>query len=315
VDGGLSFGLVTTNQSWLSDELAALDASGFAALYVVDHPAFPIPDPWTWLAFAAARTSRVRLGTHVTGAPFHHPTALAKQVATVDRLSNGRAVLGIGAAYERADFEPYGFPMLPFRERLAALEEMLCILDSLWTRGATRFAGAHFALAGDASFEPKPVQQPRPPIVIGLNRQGQALHIAARRADAINTWQLGAGQVAALRPHVEQACECAGRDPASLRLTADVLLARGANRARASQLASALSAAARSWGRSRSVTEWDASGILYGDADGIAEQALRFSEIGVTELSVAIHGVDDLHWFDENVIAREPSWQRGSAPV
>jgi alkanesulfonate monooxygenase SsuD/methylene tetrahydromethanopterin reductase-like flavin-dependent oxidoreductase (luciferase family) len=177
-----TFGLVTTNQSWLTDELEALDGSGFDSLYVVDHPAFPIPDPWTWLAFASARTRRVRLGTHVTGAPFHPPTSLAKQVATVDRLSNGRAVLGIGTAYEHADFEPYGFPMLKFRERLAALAETLCILKSLWTRETTSFTGAHFTLPGEATFEPKPVQQPHPPILIGLNRHGEALRIAVEHA-------------------------------------------------------------------------------------------------------------------------------------
>jgi alkanesulfonate monooxygenase SsuD/methylene tetrahydromethanopterin reductase-like flavin-dependent oxidoreductase (luciferase family) len=300
----LAFGLVTTNQSWLTDELAALDASGFDALYVVDHPAFPIPDPWTWLAFAAARTTRVRLGTHVTGAPFHHPAALAKQVATVDRLSGGRAVLGIGAAYEHADFEPFGFPMLPFRERLVALDETLRILRSLWTQATTSFAGAHYTLRGGATFEPKPVQKPHPPILVGLNRQGEALRIAARHADGINTWQLGPDQVAALRPHVEEACACAGRDPAMLKLTSDVLLARGADRAGAERLASTLRDTARSWGRGRSVTDWDAGGVLYGDADGIAEQSLRFAQVGVTELGVAIHHIDELRWFSERVIAR-----------
>ncbi len=299
----LRFGLVTTTQDWLTDELEALDASGFDALYVVDHPAFPIPDPWTWLAHAAARTNRVRLGTHVTGAPFHHPTALAKQVATVDQLSGGRAVLGIGAAYELADFEPYGFPMLPFAERLAALEETLCIIDSLWTRDTTSFSGRHYTLRGGAGFGPKPVQRPRPPIVIGLNRHGEALRIAVDHADGINTWQLGPGQVAALWARVEKTCERLGRDPATLELTSDVLLARSADRAGAERLAGALRDAARAWGRSHAVTNWGADGVLYGDADGMAQQVLRFAEIGVMELTVAIHHIEELHWFSERVIS------------
>jgi hypothetical protein len=82
-----------------------------------------------------------------------------------------------------------------------------------------------------------------------------------------------------------------------------VILARGADRAGAERLARALRDTARAWGRNRAVTEWDAGGILYGDADGVAEQALRFAEIGVTELGVAIHGADDLRWFSERVIA------------
>jgi hypothetical protein len=94
-----------------------------------------------------------------------------------------------------------------------------------------------------------------------------------------------------------------GRDPATLKLTSDVLLARGADRAGAERLAGTLRDTARSWGRSPSVTDWDAGGILYGDADGMAEQVLRFAEVGVTEISVAIHDVDDLGWFSEEVIA------------
>ena len=302
--GELSFGLVTTDQSWLTAELAALDASGFGALYVVDHPTFPTPDPWTWLAFAAARTQRVRLGTHVTGAAFHHPARLAKQVATVDCLSEGRATLGIGTGYEPADFEPYGFSMLPFEGRLELLDETVRILKALWTQETTSFSGRHYQLEGGARFEPKPPQRPHPPIIVGLNRQGGALRIAAELADGINTWQLGPDQVAALRPHLEAACERVGRDPASLKLTCDVLLARGADTAAAERLATMVRDMARSWGRKRSVTEWDAGGVLHGDADGMAEQVIRFRELGVTELGVVLARVDEMNWFSECVIAR-----------
>jgi probable F420-dependent oxidoreductase len=304
VSGALRFGLVTTDQSWLTDELETLDASGFDALYVVDHPAFPIPDPWTWLAFAAGRTERIRLGTHVTGAPFHHPTALAKEVATVDRLSDGRVTLGIGTGYEHEDFEPYGFPMRPFADRLAMLDEVLEILRSLWTEEVTEFDGAHFQLSGGARFGPKPAQSPHPPILVGLNRAGEALRIAVRHAQGINTWQLGPAQVRELQAPLEAACESAGRDPATLELTSDVLLARGASRSDANRLAALFRDAARSWGRSPSVTEWSAEGVLHGDADAIAEQAGRFQDAGVTELGVALSHVDELHWFSEDVIAR-----------
>jgi alkanesulfonate monooxygenase SsuD/methylene tetrahydromethanopterin reductase-like flavin-dependent oxidoreductase (luciferase family) len=304
VSGELSFGLVTTDQSWLAGELAALDASGFGALYVVDHPTFPVPDPWTWLGFVAGQTRRIRLGTHVTGVAFHHPTRLAKQVATVDRLSGGRATLGIGTGYEPADFEPYGFPMLPFEGRLELLDESLRILKALWMQETASFSGRHYQLAGGARFAPKPLQKPHPPIIVGLNRQGGALRIAAELADGINTWQLGPDQVATLRPHLEAACERVGRDPASLKLTCDVLLACGADTAAAESLAIMVRDMARSWGRKRSVTEWGAGGVLHGDADGMAEQVTRFRELGVTELGVVLGHIDALHWFSENVIAR-----------
>lgn len=300
----LAFSIVTTNQSWLDEDVEALDATRFEALYVVDHPSFPIPDPWTWLAWVAGRTERIRLGTHVTGAPFHHPAQLARQIATVDRISGGRAVLGIGTAYEHLDFAPYGHTERPFRERLELLEETLRVLRGLWTQEKTEFEGRHFRLEGGASFEPKPIQQPHPPIVVGLNREGAALGVAAELADGINTWQLGPRQIAALRPHVERACEVAGRDPHALRITSDVLFARGADRQGAEGLAHMVRDMARSWGRSESVTDWDAGGILYGDADTMAEQARAFAEAGVRELSVSFSQLEEVQWFDEHVIGR-----------
>jgi alkanesulfonate monooxygenase SsuD/methylene tetrahydromethanopterin reductase-like flavin-dependent oxidoreductase (luciferase family) len=303
VNEHLAFGLVTTDQRWIDDQaLRRLDESRFASLYVVDHPAFPIADPWTWLAWAAAGSRRIRLGTHVTAAPFHHPAQLARQVATVDVLSRGRAVLGIGTGYEHQDFEPYGHRRLPFGERLGQLDESLRILRSLWTEEKTQFHGLHYQLRGGAGFEPKPVQRPHPPVIVGLNRQGRLLRIAAERADGINTWQLGPEQIAELHPHMEAACRRAGRPPGSLDLSADVLLARGASPGDAKGLATAVRDLARSWGRDERVTNWDASGILHGDASEMAAQIERFREVGVGELSVSLHSLADAVFFDEEVI-------------
>jgi alkanesulfonate monooxygenase SsuD/methylene tetrahydromethanopterin reductase-like flavin-dependent oxidoreductase (luciferase family) len=304
VSTAMRFSLVTTNQDWLTPHLDALDRTRFHALYVVDHPAFPIPDPWTWLAYAAARTERIELGTHVTGAPFHHPTQLAKQVATVDVLSGGRAVLGIGTAYEHQDFEPYGFSRPPFHERVGLLDEQLQVMRSLWTKAETEFRGLHFSLQGGAEFEPKPIRKPHPPIIVGLNRQGRLLRIAAEQANGINTWQLGPEQIAALYPHVEEECVRAGRPADALLLTSDVLCARGASTADAEGLAGVVSNLARSWGRGEGVTDWNASGVLHGDADAMLEQAQRFAEVGVSELSVSFGALEDALWFDAEVIAR-----------
>jgi alkanesulfonate monooxygenase SsuD/methylene tetrahydromethanopterin reductase-like flavin-dependent oxidoreductase (luciferase family) len=301
----MQFGLVVTNQSWLDDAaLAAIDATRFHTLNVVDHPAFPIPDPWTWLAYAAARTSRIRLGTHVTGAPFHHPQNLARQVATVDVLSGGRATLGIGTAYEHGDFEPYGYPMPPFARRVRMLEESIRVMISLWTQESTEFAGEFYHLAGGAAFAPKPVQRPGPPIYVGLNTAGLALAAAARVADGVNTWQLGPAQLKALLPGIHAACAAAGRDIASFALTSDVLLARGATAEAAGALAGRIAGMARSWGRSERVTQWDAGGVLHGEAGHILEQARAFAALGVTEFSVAVSNLEDIQWFDRSVIAR-----------
>jgi alkanesulfonate monooxygenase SsuD/methylene tetrahydromethanopterin reductase-like flavin-dependent oxidoreductase (luciferase family) len=301
----MEFGVVVTNQNWLDDGmLARLDATRFGTLYIVDHPAFPIPDPWTWLAYAAARTSRIRLGTHVTGAPFHHPQNLARQVATVDVLSGGRATLGIGTGYEHGDFHPYGYDMPTFAARVRLLEESIRIMTSFWTEESTEFDGEFFQLEGGATFAPKPVQQPRPPVLVGLNTAGLALRAAVRVADGLNTWQLGPRQLAELLPAAREACREIGRDPGTFRMTSDVLFAKGASEAEAGELAARISGIARGWGRSVKVTEWDAGGVLHGDADQMLKQIAEFTALGVDEISVALSAMDDIEWFSAEVIAR-----------
>lgn len=299
----MEFGIVVTNQGWVDDSaLAAIDATAFRTLNIVDHPAFPIADPWTWLAYAAARTTRIRLGTHVTGAPFHHPQNLARQVATVDVLSGGRASLGIGTGYEHGDFRPFGYVMPGFADRVKLLEESITVMRSFWTREKTEFTGAFFQLEGGATFEPKPVQKPHPPVLVGLNTAGLALRAAIRCADGLNTWQLGPVQLAELFPTVRQWCAAAGREPASFVLTSDVLCARGATAEAAGALAGRIAGIARGWGRSEKVTQWDAGGVLYGDASAMVEQARAFETLGVAELSVALSNLDDIQWFSAEVI-------------
>jgi alkanesulfonate monooxygenase SsuD/methylene tetrahydromethanopterin reductase-like flavin-dependent oxidoreductase (luciferase family) len=300
----MKFGLIVTNQGWLTEHIGLLDQTHFASLYVVDHPEFPIPNPWTYLAFVAARTERIRLGTHVTGIPFHHPHELAKQVATVDVLSGGRTSVGVGTGYERQDFAPHGYTMLPFKGRVEQLEESISIMKSLWTQETTKFAGKHYTLEGPAHFEPKPVQQPHPPVLVGLNTSGLALKAAARVGDGINTWQLGPTQAAALGDEFRQLAAAAGRDASDLLLTSDVVFARNKTADEATEYAHSIRDRVRGWGRAEAVTNWDASGVLHGDADNMAEHAARFAAIGVEELTVSISNVEDMLWFSEHVIAR-----------
>ncbi|MCC6382756.1 MAG: LLM class flavin-dependent oxidoreductase [Dehalococcoidia bacterium] len=300
----LKLALMATNHTWLPDQMEALDRSGFSALYVVDHPQFPILSPWPFLAWAAARTTRLRLGTHVTGVPFHSPQSLAKQVATVDILSGGRAVVGLGTGYEHEDFEPYGYPMLPFRERAEQLEECMQILRSFWTQETTDFAGKHYQLTGGAKFEPKPVQQPHPPMLVGFNTSGVLMKVAARQADGMNTWQLGAAAVAPLADEFRQLADASGRKAGDLAVTADVVFARGATAEGATELAHMIRDRARGWGRATRSTNWDASGVLHGDADNMVEQAQAFARAGVSELTVSIGTPEDMLWFAESVIPR-----------
>jgi alkanesulfonate monooxygenase SsuD/methylene tetrahydromethanopterin reductase-like flavin-dependent oxidoreductase (luciferase family) len=297
--------IIITSQDWATPHLDEIDATALHGLYIADHPSFPVTESWTWLAFAAARTRRIALGTHVTGAPFYHPTRLAKQVASVDVLSGGRAVLGIGTAYEVQDFLPYGFPMPSFRDRVDYLDETLEILERLFSGRIDGFRGRFHTYEGEAEFAPRPVRG-RVPVWIGLNKAGLALQVAARRADAINTWQLSPDQVAGIAGPLAEAVERAGRPAGAVAVTCDLVMARGADSKGAEALAHRIRDMARGWGRKDSVTDWGVGGVLHGDGDAMIEQLGRFAEVGCTEVTVSCSGIEDVRWLDENVARRLP---------
>lgn len=297
----LKVSIIATAQDWVNEHLEAVDNTAFHTLYIADHPSFATTDSWTWLAYAAARTKRIRLGTHVTGASFHHPTRLAKQVTTVDNLSGGRAVLGIGTGYEVQDYKPYGFPMPSFKGRVDYLEEMIVVLKALFSGNIDGFAGEYFDYEGAADFAPLPVQKPYPPIMIGLNRAGLALKVAGRHADAINTWQLSPTQVGEIVGPLADACGEAGRDPSDVAITCDVVMARGADQSGAQELAHQIRDMARGWGRDNSVTDWNEDGVLYGDGDSMLAQLDAFTAAGATEVTVAVSDIEDVLWLDDAV--------------
>lgn len=295
--------MIVMDPMFLEGHWDDLDATSFNSLYLVDHPYMNTPDPWPMLAYVAARTDRIKLGTHVTAAPMHHPTELASAVATVDLLSNGRVRLGIGTGYNHADFAPFGFgPRPSMRERLDRLEEMIQVLKLLWTDEQAEFEGSHFQLKGGALLRPRPVQTPHPPLIIGVNVAGRALDIAVRHAQEINTWQLGPDAVAALGRAAVERCTSSGRDPESLRLTSDVLLLEEGDVIAAQQLVTGIRDHARAGGRAVVATNWDTGGILFGGPEHMVQQAHRFAEVGVEELTVVIHSPEQMNWFNAEVL-------------
>jgi alkanesulfonate monooxygenase SsuD/methylene tetrahydromethanopterin reductase-like flavin-dependent oxidoreductase (luciferase family) len=293
--------IIATQQDWVNDHLGTLDDTRFHALYIADHPSFATTDSWSWLAYAAGQTSRIRLGTHVTGASFHHPTRLAKQVTTVDNLSGGRATLGIGTGYEVQDYRPYGYDMPGFKDRVTYMDEMLTVMRQMFSGSIDGFEGQFFHYDGAAEFAPLPVQRPHPTIMIGLNMAGLALQVAARQADAINTWQLGPTQIDALRAPLAEATIKAGRQADDVAITCDVLMAPGADHAGAQALAHQVRDMARGWGRKDTVTQWEAEGVLYGDGDGMVEQIEKFGDAGASEITVAVSDIDQALWLNAEV--------------
>jgi F420-dependent oxidoreductase-like protein len=151
----------------------------------IARPEEDMLEAYTTLGFLAACTSRVRLGTLVTGVHYRHPGVLVKQVTTLDVLSGGRAWLGIGAGWYERESRGLGVPFPPLGERFARLEETLRIAHHMWRPDTSPFYGKHFQLA-EPLCSPLPISQPRPPILVGGGGERKTLRLVARYADACN---------------------------------------------------------------------------------------------------------------------------------
>ena len=199
---------------------------GFEAFFRSDHflsmgPGSGEPGPtesWVTLAGLARDTERIRLGTMVTSASFRLPGPLAIAVATVDAMSGGRVELGLGAGWFEDEHRAYGIPFPSTRERFDRLEEQLAIVTGLWTTPVGErfdFKGSHYQLT-DSPALPKPVQQPRPPVIVGGLGKRRTPALAARYADEFNVGFAPLGDFRTLVAAVTAACEQAGRDPSSM---------------------------------------------------------------------------------------------------
>ena len=197
----------------------------YSAGWLFDHfyPIFsdstgPCLEGWTALAALAGMTERVRLGLMVTGNTYRHPAVLANMAATVDVVSGGRLEIGLGAGWNQEEHDAYGIPLPGLKERFDRLEEACQIIDGLLTKDTTTVDG-HYYRVTDARCEPKPVQSPRPPLVIGGGGEKRTLRIAARWADQ---WNLAQPDPQALRRKIEILrghCEAVGRDPAEIEVS------------------------------------------------------------------------------------------------
>jgi alkanesulfonate monooxygenase SsuD/methylene tetrahydromethanopterin reductase-like flavin-dependent oxidoreductase (luciferase family) len=169
----------------------------------------------------AATVPRLRIGTMVCGNTYRHPAVLTKQAATIDNVSGGRFVLGLGAGWQENEHTAYGIPFHTVTTRLDMLEEACQVVKGLTTQELADFDGRYYQLRG-APLSPKPVQQPLP-LLVGGGGERRTLRIAARYADEWNTW--GTPEVMAHKIAVlEQHCADVGRDPREIRRSAQALL-------------------------------------------------------------------------------------------
>jgi alkanesulfonate monooxygenase SsuD/methylene tetrahydromethanopterin reductase-like flavin-dependent oxidoreductase (luciferase family) len=204
------------------------EALGFESLWLYDHfqvdpppVQAPVFDPFVEAAALAGVTSRARLGFLVLAAAYRNAALTAKMISTLDVVSGGRAVLGIGAGWKRDEWLAYGYGFPDARARLAILADHLEVITRMLAPGRATYEGRH-AHVLDAIHEPKGIQRPRVPIVVGGNGPNVTWRLAARFADELNLDALMPDAVAAALPVIRSRCEEVGRDPVSLRVAVHV---------------------------------------------------------------------------------------------
>jgi F420-dependent oxidoreductase-like protein len=216
----MRFGLDISQHQLTWDEILSrarlAEDAGLDGVWVFDHfkalygdPKGPSLEGWTLLAGLARETSRVRLGTLVTGMTHRHPAVLAAEVVTVDHLSGGRVECAIGAAWNEPEHRELGIPFPSTKERMDRLEEGIQILRALFTEEDVTFDGEHSRLE-NATYRPLPVQKPHPPIWIGGEGRKRTLPIAGRYADAWHGWANDAAELQEITAIIDRSAEDAG---------------------------------------------------------------------------------------------------------
>jgi F420-dependent oxidoreductase-like protein len=272
----------------------ATEELGFDAFFRSDHylamgggSGLPGPtDAWTTLAALAVETSRIRLGTLMSAATFRLPGPLAITVAQVDQMSGGRVEFGLGTGWFEAEHTAYGIPFPPLGERFDRLEEQLAIITGLWGTGVGEvfsFEGAHYQLK-DSPALPKPAQRPRPPVLLGGTGARRTPRLAARFADEFNVPFHTVQDSAAAFERVREACEAAGRSPASMIYSVAQTVCCGKDEAEFRRRAAAIG--------------WEPDTIretaVAGTPGEVAAKVAEFAEIGAERVYLQVLDLGDL---------------------
>lgn len=270
---------------------------GFDSFWVMDHfhqipivgkPEEPMLESWTTISVLAGVTSKIKLGTMMTGIIYRHPSILAKIGATLDVLSKGRLFMGIGAAWNEEESLAYGIPFPSIKERFVRLEEAIQIIRKMWTdEPSTSFNGKYYQIK-NAYCNPKPVQKPSPPIMIGGTGERQTLRIVAKYGDACNLFgsvETVKRKLSILKDH----CKSIGRDYDSILKTKLVRVVieddRELARKRSQEIISQVV---------RMPEEQVDEFAIYGTPEDVLRQKELFEEAGIQYLIVNLDLLKDL---------------------
>ena len=270
---------------WCNDHLAipgARDGGGAEPAYAAaygEQRGQQIYEPLIVLAYLAAVTRRVMLGTSVYLLALRNPLLAARQAVSLDRLSDGRLVLGVGVGWLESEFAALG---VPYRERGSRTDEAIAVLKALCGPDSAEFHGRHHSFTS-VEFLPKPVQRPHPPLWIG-GRSDAAVRRAARAGDAWHPSHLTVGELGRRVPELHAECERAGRSADDVTVTTRRKLVLAPS------------------------PEAEADRVLQGDPGAIAATVADLEQVGVAHLIVELPGssegelLDSLDWFGREVL-------------
>jgi F420-dependent oxidoreductase-like protein len=260
----------------------AAEENGFDSIWVMDHlhqipmvgaRTEPMFEAYTLLGALGARTRSARLGAMVTGVTYRNPALLAKMATTLDVITSGRAILGLGAAWNQDEHDAYGFPFPSVRERMDRLQDALQVVRAMFTEEEARVEGRYHSVAG-ALNNPRPLSPGGPPILIGGAGEKRTLRLVARYGDACNIF----GDPATIRHKLEileQHCAEEGRDPAGITKTRLGTLLLRPTQEEADRVAEQMRAA---WGVDEAQFR---AVVIAGGPDAVTEQVQPFLEAGL----------------------------------
>jgi F420-dependent oxidoreductase-like protein len=304
----IRFGIQTPPQytSWaeLQETWKLIDELRYDTAWLFDHflpifrdPSGPCFEGWTALGALVPQTTHVRAGILVTGNTYRHPAVLAKIGATLDHVSGGRLIMGLGAGWYELEHASYGIPFYTVAERIRRLGEAAEIIKLLWTEKKATFEGRYYAIR-DARCEPKPLQRPRPPLMIGGGGEKLTLLEVAKHADLWNGFgspDLFRHKLDLLRSH----CASVGRDFNEIEVS---WLGRAAITSSESEKQAFLNGAAQAY---RQDPVAAGAALLVGTVEEIRDRIERFVDAGVTHFILSATAPFDhtlIRRFSEEVI-------------
>ena len=280
----------------IRDEVLTAERLGFDSVWLSDHlsglvgsPANPFYECWTTTSALASETQRIRLGQLVMCTPFRHPPMVAKMGATLDSISDGRLILGLGAGWAEDEFKAYSYPFEKSSTRVRRVSEATQIIRKMWTEEKSSFKGRHYEI-DNAYCYPKPVQKPHPPLMIAGSGGQLTLKAVARYADWSNftAWfgstEEFSGKVDVLNRH----CDAVGRDIGEITKSFAVYVLIGDDRAEAEKKEDYFNdTMVKRWGAG-----FDKKAPLRGTPEDVIQQIGEYRVAGVDYFIVRFMGGD-----------------------